>query len=66
MKSLSGSIKFWYHSICVGRICDIELEAGVVTSKDGAEAGAHVSGIIIPSLFVLGLEKLKQVKIWWT
>ena len=36
VKSLSGSIKSWYHSICVGRICDIELEARVVTGKDSA------------------------------
>ena len=35
------------------------MDAGVVIVKDSAWAGAHVSGIFIPSLFVLGLEKFK-------
>ena len=37
----------------------IELDARVVIVKDSAWAGAHVSGIFIPSLFVLGLENFK-------
>lgn len=34
VKSQFGSIKFWYHFIYVGRICDTKLDAGVVTGKD--------------------------------
>ena len=37
----------------------IELDARVVIVKDSAWASAHVSGIFIPSLFVLGLENFK-------
>ena len=37
----------------------IELDVGVVIVKDSAWAGAYVSGIFIPFLFVLGLETFK-------